>query len=128
MIIAKERITHNGVTYEPNSEIMDISEKEAERLVRLNVAFFISSFQKSTSGKENNDANLKGNDEEDSIEFTPEEAAKELDELFDYNGLKNASIKVGLEFPKNISKANLIKLIIEQRKVDEVFDLLEDEI
>lgn len=120
MIITKERIRHNGVEYAVNAKIEDINEKDAERLVNLGVAFYLEVVQvPADDGGENKDPNQ--------VDLTPEEAAEELDKLFDYAELKEAAKTVELEFAGNISKANLIALILEQNKAEEIFDLVEED-
>jgi hypothetical protein len=141
MIITKERIRHNGKHYGVNARIEDISEKDAERLVNLGVAFYPETVQVPSGNDDfdsNNDGELNqndsgdfnpndGEDSNDDIDLTPEQAAEELTKLFDYNGLKEAAKTVGLEFAGNISKANLIALILEQNKAEAVFDLAEED-
>lgn len=102
MIKAKEMIRHNGVLYEADSVIKDISPKEAERLVKLGVAFFI---------------------EETSNEDTNTGFRVRLDENFNATELKEAAQEVGLEFPGNIKKADLIELIITSEKAEEVLSV-----
>lgn len=122
MIITKECIRHNGKDYAVNARIEDISEKDAERLVNLGVAFYPEIVQVPAGG--NLDSNGDGDGDPDVL--TPEEAAKELDKLFDYAELREAAKTVGIGFAGNISKANLIALILEQNKAEEVFDLAEE--
>lgn len=139
MIITKERIRHNGFEYAENARIEDINDKDAERLVKLGVAFYTETIQmpagnddldSNDAGEFNQDAgelNPNDGDNCDIDELTPEQAAEELTKLFDYNGLKEAAKTVGLEFAGNISKANLIALILEQNKAEAVFDLAEED-
>lgn len=103
MIIANGKIRHNGVVYETDDEILDIDKKEAERLVNLGVAFFIDGATP---------YNVKG------VDF-----GVQLDENFNATELKEAAQEVGLEFPGNISKANLIELIITSEKAQEVLSV-----
>jgi hypothetical protein len=135
MIITKERIRHNGVEYAVNTRIEIIDDKDAERLVKLGVAFFPETIKvpadngdlnPSDDGEFNQDDPNDGDDSDIDV-LTPEQAAEELDKLFNYNGLKEAAKTVGLEFAGNISKVNLITLILEQKKAEAVFDLAEEE-
>ena len=107
MIKLNERVTHNGHTYEPNEDISenDISDKEAQRLVDLDVAFFV---------------------EQDDV-LTDEDIAKELEQAFHAGPLKEAAKQVGLEFPDDIYKKDLIQQIIDEEKEEDVLDLAEEE-
>ncbi|WP_163538299.1 hypothetical protein [Gracilibacillus sp. YIM 98692] len=111
----KERVRHNGIVFEPGKTIEEISEKDAKRLIDLGVAFFVSEKEEIT---ENQEENLG---EEYSVN-----AEEEL-HLIEYVDLKTVAKEVGLDFAGNISKKNLIDLIIEEEKVKEILDLTEDE-
>lgn len=103
MIIASGKIKHNGVKYIDGDEIVDITEVDAKRLVDLGVAFFMhqrSPVQDITKIKLDN--------------------RELMDNTFNAAELKDAAKEVGLEFPSNISKANLIELILSSNKADEV--------
>lgn len=106
MIIAKENIRHNGVEYNADQEILDIENKDAERLVSLGVAFFM---RQGNLGQDTTNIKL------DKREL--------LDNTFNATELKEAAHEVGLEFPGNISKVNLIELIISSEKADEVLSV-----
>lgn len=122
MIQANERIIHNGKTYESGTIIEKINKQEAERLVDLGVAFFVSENENSESLKESSsDHEDEGPGEKDQLN-----TEEELD-LIEYSDLKTIAKEVGLDFAGNISKKNLITLIIEEKKVEEVLDLTEDE-
>ena len=103
MIIAKERIKHNGATYEPNDEIWNIEERDAQRLVDLGVAFFMQ----------------ESNVNEDSENSIPDFRGL-LDSSFKATELKDAAKEIGIEFPGDVTKANLIELIIDMDKVEEI--------
>ncbi|MBP1924598.1 hypothetical protein J2Z76_000451 [Sedimentibacter acidaminivorans] len=136
IVIAKENIRHNRKEYVANDRI-ELNEKDAERLVNLGVAFFPEIIHTPSDNEDGENKNLNtdgGNvnstddgNNPDTIELTPEQAAAEIEKLFNYNELKDAAKKVGLEFAGNISKANLISLIIEQNKAEAIFDLVEEE-
>jgi len=106
MIIVKERIRHNGVDYEEDDEIVNIDITEAERLVKLGVAFF-----------------MRQGIPLQNIEDIKLDKRELLDNAFNATELKEAAQEVGLEFPGNISKVNLIELIVSSEKADEVLSV-----
>ena len=128
------RVRHNGQTYEPGETIENIKKNEAQRLVNLGVAFFIgkinlppdeecqevSTIKQDSTDEEHQEDSI---DKQDSVDETVN-YEEELD-LIEYNDLKLVAKEVGLEFKGNISKKNLIKLIIEKRKADEVLAFTE---
>lgn len=115
MIELKGIVTHDGKTYEPGEVIEKINTDQAQRLVDLGVAFFIS--EKTPS----NDDVPPNNDNENKVDYEGE-----LD-LLEYNDLKIVAKEVGLDFKGNISKKDLIHLIINEGKADEVLKLTEVE-
>lgn len=118
MIQAIERIRHNGETYEPGEKINKITEKEAQRLVDLGVAFFIG---------ENYEVEAADKPEEvEPVEDQGINIEEELESI-DYSDLKELAKEVGLEFAGNISKKNLIALIIEENKAEDILNLTEVE-
>lgn len=118
VIQAIERIRHNGETYEPGEKINKITEKEAQRLVDLGVAFFIG---------ENYEVEAADKPEEvEPVEDQGINIEEELESI-DYSDLKELAKEVGLEFAGNISKKNLIALIIEENKAEDILNLTEVE-
>ncbi len=123
---ATTNIRHNGKHYKSGDPITDISDIEAKRLVKLQDAFFIGKetvisdigVADGTEYLLNNGGNPQNSSDEDN------EAFKAIDEAYEsYIELKNAALEVdGLEFPGNISKKNLINLIIEKDMVNEFLE------
>lgn len=109
MIRLNEKVTHDGKTYDPGEEIEKINKNQAQRLVDLGVAFFVGQKQYSLPPDDVN-----------------ENAAEELDTI-DYRDLKEMAKDIGLDFPGNVSKKNLIDLIIEEEKADKILELTEVE-
>lgn len=101
-IKAIDNIRHNGTLYRDGDIIENINIKEAERLVDLKVALFTG---------------------EISSEYKEPDLRVQLDENFNATELKEAAQEVGLEFPGNIKKADLIDLIIKSEKAEEVLNV-----
>ncbi|WP_106494892.1 DUF7210 family protein [Lentibacillus sp. Marseille-P4043] len=121
MIKLSEKVTHDGKTYDPGNIIEKINNQQAQRLVNLGVAFFVGKIENSEPSE----------DPEKEDQASPEDLqhlnAKEELESIDYFDLKSIAKEVELEFSGNISKADLIGLIVENQKVDEVLALTEEE-
>lgn len=109
MIEITGNVKHDGESFVSGDKIEKIKEEQAQRLVDLGVAFFI-------------DSKVADNDKD------PNNALrKEIDEAFGYADLKEAALAVGLEFPGNISMQNLIDLVINEGKAEEVFSITEED-
>lgn len=106
MIEVKERVTHNSVTYEAGSRIEKINKEQAQRLVDLGAAFFIEEIKEKESDHE---------------------FLLRLDEAFNATELKDVAKYVGLDFPGNISKANLLQTIVNEKKAEEILTLVGEE-
>lgn len=129
------RVRHDGKTYEPGETIENIKENEAQRLVSLGVAFFIGQVniphdehqEVSTNKQDSTDEEHQevSTNKQDSVDETVN-YEEELD-LIEYNDLKLVAKEVGLEFKGNISKKNLIKLILEEGKTDDILAFTEVE-
>lgn len=114
-LLAKIKISsrnEQGVlkTITPGSQINGLTEDEENLLINSGAAervtFIIS---------------------EEAQDADPADYLKILDEEFNATELKEAAKGIGLEFAGNISKENLIKLIIEKGKVEDIIDLEEGE-
>ncbi|MFG6179700.1 hypothetical protein ACGTN6_20920 [Halomonas sp. THAF12] len=126
MIKLYEQVTHNGKTYEPNEEIdaKEISQKEAERLVNLEVAFFVG---KITEDVELNEKEEIQDDQEDIVEEFEEEISdeeyqslyKQLDNAFNAEPLQKFAKEHGVDWEGN-KKENVIEAIILQDKVEQI--------
>ncbi len=113
-------LRHNGSRYGSGDflEESSISEKESARLLHLGV---ITAAVKEAETviptiKESIGTNLS---EDETIEKT-------LDLNFDLDELKEGAKKQGLEWKGNISKSNIIALIVENNKTEYFLDQLED--
>lgn len=119
MIKLKGKVTHDGKSYEPGQTIEKINNKQAQRLIDLGVAFFIGEKQNSSTPENKNQDDTNHPDNDVNLK-------EELDAI-DYNDLKEVSKEIGLEFKGNISKKDLITLIIENEKAQEILELTEVE-
>ncbi len=134
MIKLNERVTHNGKTYNPNEVIEkdDISQEESQRLVDLDVAFFVGDIKEDEGLLDNQ----KDNDEEiseeretqdDSADFEEEEISeeeyqklyKQLDDAFNAEPLQKIAKDHGVEWEGN-RKENVIEAIILEDKVEDI--------
>lgn len=116
-----ENVRHNQNDYGINEVIHDLSEKEAQRLVKLGAGYIVGE-----SGNpllnENNEKNIPPIDPP---ELTQEETdlREDLKAQFEYSELKKAAKEeLGLEFQGNISHEKLISLIIESGKANDLFE------
>lgn len=115
MIEVTGRVRHDGETYKPGDIIEQINKQQAQRLVDLGVAFFISGkLPLPNEGLRNTEEEIDENYQE------------ELN-LLEYADLKTVAKEVGLEFKGNISKKDLIDLIINKGKADKILALTEVE-
>lgn len=117
MIIALENIRHDGVSYTPNDLIKDINKEDAERLVNLKVARFVDEVPEDNIKEDDND--IKKED----IDYK-----KELDERFISADLKEIAKELKIEFSSSTTKSDLVDLIIELGKAEEVlkFEVVEE--
>ncbi|WP_312908046.1 hypothetical protein [Tissierella praeacuta] len=105
--VIKHKIKVGDIEYGIGEVIEGLSKEEEDRLVVEGYAEGVKVIvQKS----------VEGNGEETDIKL-------QLDENFNATELKEAAQAVGLEFPGNISKANLIEQIIELKKAEEVLNV-----
>lgn len=113
-------LRHNGQHYAPNDflEASVITEKESQRLIQLGVikavvkedAVVVPTVNEST------ETNVL---EKESVEET-------LDLNFNLDELKEGAREQGLIWKGNISKSNIITLLVEHDKTDYFLDQLED--
>lgn len=105
-------IRHNGKFYFDGDIIEDINKEEARRLIEKKLGEEIS-------------IEVSKPKSEDSL--GPVETVEEtLDINFNTTELKNGAEEQGLEFKNNISKKDLIALIVQEEKTDYFLDQLED--
>ncbi|MCM3567856.1 hypothetical protein [Neobacillus mesonae] len=108
MIQLLESVRHSGKVYSTGEVITKIKDKEAQRLVNLGVAFFVGdSFKK-----------------QDENDLKPDvDDYQALDDAYTLEELKEVAQTIeGLEFKGNISKKDLITLIIESGKLGAFFE------
>jgi hypothetical protein len=99
------------VVLQPGEEIVPLSKEEQTRLVNIGAAEWIEHL----SG---DDVKPPQDMEADDINYY-----QILEDEFDPAELKEAAKEAGIEFAGNISKKNLINLIIEEDKVKDIIDL-----
>lgn len=106
-LMIKSPIRHDGVSYKKGQTIDITDEKAVQRLYNLGVVSFVTEnpFEKA-----------------DDYQIGKVDDYQSLDEAYKADELKQQAIELGIEFDKNISKKDLINLIIEQGKVAEFFD------
>lgn len=112
IIEVKTRVRHNGKIYSPGSVIEHIKQDEAKRLVDLGDASFVRTIP----------AVQDAGGQESEPPVFDESVVEEFKEVYEYAELKKTAAEVGLEFPGNISFKDLVKLIVEQNKVNEFFE------
>lgn len=119
MINLKEDVIHDGESYQAGEDIEIIERKQAQRLVDLGVAVFVGKRTPSEA-----EENLVEDDEE---EKKHDVNYKEEINTIGYNDLKLVATEVGMKFKGNISKKDLISLIIKEGKAEEALSLTEEE-
>jgi len=131
MIKLNERVTHNGKTYSPNDVIEkdDISQEEAQRLVKLDVAFFVGEIPEEEEGEPEDISNVPeeeetiGNSEEIEEEEISEEEYqnlyKQLDDAFNAEPLQKMAKDHGIQW-EGTKKENVIEAIILEDKVEDI--------
>lgn len=108
-----ENIRHNGELYEAGKVIQDISKEEAKRLIDLKVAISDTTSPQIES--------LLNTGEQENLTY--EDLLKEID----HKKLKELAEKVELTFAGNISNVNLIDLILDNDKEEEVLALSKED-
>ena len=122
-------LEHDGVHYESGSIIPDkkIAKKDLKRLIKLQVVETTSESVFVEKPEIENDPPKDVGDLQGAEDLmTDEEVYQEIDEGFGYPELKREAEELGLEFAGNISKKDLIQLIIDNEKDDHFLDLLEN--
>lgn len=145
---ALKPIKHDGKRYKVGETVEVKDKKQAQRLINLRAAIImvaVSFVDESNNGLNNNgnlDSNnssddskdttgTEGNSEDDELGsgddlLTDEEVFQQIWDGFKLEVLKEEAAELNLEFPGNISKTDLIKLIIEKEKEDHFLDLIEE--
>lgn len=124
-------IRHNGKRYQAGANV-EIDEKSGKRLITLGVATSevnVHVAEKAAKEQENTfDKSLTSESLDDDDLGTPDDMLSD-DEVyqliwneFKLDALKEQSAEIGLEFAGNISKGDLINLIIENEKEDYFLD------
>jgi hypothetical protein len=100
----------NVKVYHTGDPIEDLNEDDIKHLINTGAAY-------STTREDDIQLNepLPPLDDNDDI-------LKDFKEAYEYDELKTEASAVGLTFPGNISFKNLVKLIVENGKVNEFFD------
>lgn len=133
---------HNGRRYKPGQDILGVDEVQAKRLIMLGAAEELGDCNPviNKSDKENDSALTRqddrvlgsGDDSGDDLgapgEFlSDDEVFKLIWDNFKHDVLKeDAASELGLEFAGNISKTDLINLIIEEEKEDHFLNQIEE--
>lgn len=121
----KMPIRHNGVRYKKDEFIpeIELDEQSAKRLLFLNViSKAVQDDEKLVEVVQPIDVNSQ-----DKVTDTSEESVEEvLDLNFEWDELKEEAKVLGLEWKGNISKENLIKLIVKNELQSHFLDQLED--
>lgn len=107
-------IWHKDRKFVPGEIITSIDDSSAQQLVKDGAALFVNEPVIQPPKETNPLSPIENKDEEDDY--------KALDEGYSYEELKEQAGIVGLTFKGNISKADLIHLIINQGKTDEFFE------
>lgn len=144
---ALKPIKHNGKRYKVGEIIENIDEKQAKRLINLGAAtntVAVSSVidQKVEDHSQNQSSidNLDGNTNSSKVDknsvddelgsgddlLSDEEVFKLIWDGFKLEELKEQATDLKLEFAGNISKTDLINLIIEKEKEDHFLDQIDE--
>lgn len=122
MIKALKKIRHNGQLFLAGDIISDISAKEEKRLINKGVAEKIDavvSDDQTASSTDSESTSSIGIGIEETIQDT-------LDLNFNTNELKDGAKEQGLSFKANISKKDLIDLIVSNNAENYFLDQLDD--
>jgi hypothetical protein len=99
----------NLIQYLGGEAIHDLTSEDAKHLLNTGAARLPE-----VEIEKSNELNLVTDVDEDIL--------KDFKEAYEYDELKKEAVEVGLEFPKNISFKNLVKLIVQSGKVSEFFE------
>lgn len=112
-----ETIRHNGIRYPIGTVTDEIKDEDAKRLVKLGVAFYVKEIP------------VEEPEEPESPEAKNRDLRKEIDERFNAGELKEVALDLGIEFQSNISKTNLLDLIMKLEKAEEAleFEFVEED-
>lgn len=131
---ARTRIKHDGKQYLPGELVKGVELAHAQRLVNLNAAIFTHEAiladedDLKTPNNTKNDGDLDIEDDLGGLsgidDMTDEEVAALIDKHFKLDLLKEEAADIGMQFPGNISKTNLIELILEEEQEQHFLDLI----
>ena len=129
LIEFKLKCRYDGKRFMPGEQA-NIPEEVAKRLVNGGAAFFVEKkvVFDSVGGSEEGDNARSSSLSEDLDDITDEELAKKIDRKFNRDKLKEAAMEVDIIVPSfDIKKGELIALIIEEGKAEEVLNLPDSE-
>ena len=128
-------VLHSGTEYKSGAVISgeDMSKKDIERLIDSGAAVVTNDPVDATTAKETEkpvviETPAPAENELQSAEdlLTDEEVYKEIDEAFNHAELKREAEVLGMKFPGNISKKDLIDQILKEEKDDHFLDVLDN--
>lgn len=121
----KTGVRYNGTRYAKGQVESGLSEKEVALFVKEDVAFVVgvpsTSLDEASTGQENGKQNVPPGDEENEAVY------RDLDENWNADELKVDAERIGIEFDKKTLKKDLINLIIESGRAEELLAMLDDE-
>ncbi|WP_313891128.1 hypothetical protein [Psychrobacillus sp.] len=131
-LIALKRIKHNGKRFERNQILIEVDDSSSKRLLNLNAAKVtnetITSFpSKETTESEHGESSMPITGLDDGL-GSPEDALTDdqvfnlINDHFKLDILRGEAKSLELEFAGNISKQNLINLIIEKELEEHFLD------
>lgn len=144
---ALKPIKHNGKRFKTGETLEVKDKKQAQRLINLGAATnmvavsFVDDAANDLNINENLDSNKSSDDSEDTTGtenseedelgsgddlLTDEEVFQQIWDGFKLEVLKEEAAELKLEFSGNISKTDLINLIIEKEKEEHFLDQIED--
>lgn len=145
---ALKPIKHNGKRYKVGETVENVNNEQAQRLINLGAATnmvavsFVDESNNDLNNNGNLDSNNRSNDSKDITGaesktlddelgsgddlLTDEEVFQQIWDGFKLEVLKDEAAELNLEFTGNISKTDLINLIIEKEKEDHFLDLIEE--
>lgn len=118
-------LRHKNVYYKKGDTIASelLTKKQQAQLIQQGV---ISRVADHTDLNNSSDNEYENNGEGDEQKDIDEPIEKTLELNFEYDELKAGAKEQGLEFKGNISRADLIDLIVKSNKQDYFLDQLED--
>lgn len=129
LIEFKLKSRYNGKRFNPGEQA-NIPDDVAKRLVNCGAAFFIGKKELVDLNEESEDEQLTPSVELDSVDSEDDDDkdyAKLLDKKFIKDLLKEAAMEVGILVPAiELKKPDLIALIIQEGKAEEVLALPDD--